>query len=216
MVFVSMTDDELLARTAQYQIQYSNRRQRRRYRRSGLQPSQEYLNAFRSPLQSLDRAALMGSVSQAVSDNENADRNPNDPQTVFRISTEYDDHSEDNLFMEQEDDDIPSVTELERIPDEDDICSDSDDSISEDEDLDETGTDNVHRRRIEQRLQQRRHPASLVNPIPPASSVPAASGGTSSNGEVLKPHARFFIEREKSMVSIKFDPPPYVGVSFQR
>ena len=172
------------------------------------------MNAFRSPLRSLDRAGLVGSVSQAASDNENADRNPNDPQTEFRISTEYDDHSEDNLFMEQEEDDIPSVTELERIPDEDDICSDSDDSISEDEDLDETGMGNVHRRRIEQRLQQRRHPASLVNPIPPASSLPAGSGGTSSNGEVLKPHARFFIEREKSMVSIKFDPPPYVGLSF--
>jgi hypothetical protein len=73
---------------------------------------------------------------------------------------------------------------------------------------------NVHRRRIElQRLQsmQRRRPASLVNPIPPPSSAPAGSSGASSNVEVLKPHARFFIEREKSMVSIKFDPPPYVG-----
>lgn len=211
---MSMTSDELLARTAQYQIQYSNRRHRRRNRRSGLQPSEEYLNAFRSPLQSLDRTVLMGPASRAASDNENADRNANDPQTEFRITTEYDENSEDNLFMEREDDDVPSVPELERIQDDDDICSESDDSISEDEDLDDTTMGNVHRRRIElQRLQsmQRRRPASLVNPIPPPSSVPAGSSGTSSNVEVLKPHARFFIEREKSMVSIKFDPPPYVG-----
>lgn len=214
MVFVSMTSDELLARTAQYQIQYSSHRRRRRSRRSGLQPSQEYLTAFRSPLQSLDRTVLMGPASHAPSDNENAARNANDPQADFRITTEYDENSEDNLFMEREEDDGPSVAELERIQEEEDICSDSEDSISEDEDLDDTNMGNVHRRRIElQRLQsmQRRRPASLVNPIPPPSSAPAGASGVSTNVEVLKPHARFFIEREKSMVSIKFDPPPYVG-----
>jgi hypothetical protein len=55
---------------------------------------------------------------------------------------------------------------------------------------------------------------SLIDPIPPP---PVGSGSGSGSGpsgaggaEVMKPHARFFIEREKSMVSIKFDPPPYV------
>ena len=39
----------------------------------------------------------------------------------------------------------------------------------------------------------------------------AKEGEPSAGGklEVLAPHARFFIEREKSMVSIKFDPPVY-------
>lgn len=211
---MSMTSDELLARTAQYQIQYSSHRRRRRNRRFGLQPSQEYLTAFRSPLQSLDRTVLMGPASHATSDSENADRNANDPQAEFRITTDYDEFPDDNPFMEREDDAGPSIAELERIQEEDDLCSESEDSISEDEDLDDSNMGNVHRRRIElQRLQsmQRRRPASLVNPIPPPSSTPAGPSGVSSNVEVLKPHARFFIEREKSMVSIKFDPPPYVG-----
>lgn len=95
----------------------------------------------------------------------------------------------------------------------------ADGACCEDEDLDDSNLGNVHRRRIElQRLQsmQRRRPASLVNPIPPPSSAPPGSSGASSNVEVLKPHARFFIEREKSMVSIKFDPPPYVGSCIRR
>ncbi|KAJ5169184.1 uncharacterized protein N7482_004778 [Penicillium canariense] len=211
MVFVSMTSDELLARTAQYQIQYSSTRRRRRNRRLGLQPSQEYLTAFRSPLQSLERTVLMGPDSHAASD-EATERNANDPQTEFRITTEYDEHSEDSLFMEHEDDDAPSVAELERLQEEDDLlCSDSDDSASDDEDLDDTTMSGVHRRRLElQRLgsMQRRRPASLVDPLPPPSSAPPGSHAPPPNVEVLKPHARFFIEREKSMVSIKFDPPP--------
>jgi hypothetical protein len=216
MVFVSMTSDELLARTAQYQLQYPSHRRRRRNRRYGLQPSQEYLTAFRSPLQSLDRTVPMGPASHATSDNENA---ANDPQAEFRITTDYDEYPEDNSFMEREDDNGPSVAELERVQEDDDFCSESEESISEDEDLDDSNTGNVHRRRIElQRLQsmQRRRPASLVNPIPPPSSAPAGSTGASSNVEVLKPHARFFIEREKSMVSIKFDPPPYVGLCIRQ
>lgn len=214
-----MTSDELLARTAQYQLQYPTHRRRRRNRRYGLQPSQEYLTAFRSPLQSLDRTPLMGSASHATSDNENADRNANDPQAEFHITTDFDEYPEDNSFMQREDDDGPSVAELEQIQEDEDIWPESEDSISEDEDLDDSNLGNVHRRRIElQRLQsmQRRRPASLVNPIPPPSSAPPGSSGASSNVEVLKPHARFFIEREKSMVSIKFDPPPYVGSCIRR
>ncbi|KAF3391353.1 hypothetical protein F1880_007530 [Penicillium rolfsii] len=214
MVFVSMTSDELLTRTAQYQLQYPSHRRRRRNRRYGLQPSQEYLTAFRSPLQSLDRTVPMGPVSHTASDNENADRSGNDPQAEFRITTEYDEHPEENLFMQREDDNGPSVSELERVQEDDDAWPESEDSISEDDDLDDSNMGNVHRRRIElQRLQsmQRRRPASLVNPIPPPSSASAGASGASGatpNVEVMKPHARFFIEREKSMVSIKFDPPP--------
>lgn len=59
MIFVSMTSDELLARTAQYQIQYSPARRRpSRSRRNGTRPSQEYPNSSRSPLQSLERTVL--------------------------------------------------------------------------------------------------------------------------------------------------------------
>lgn len=230
MVFVSMTSDELLARTAQYQIQYSSTRRRRRPRRTGLQPSQEYLHAFRSPLQSLERTVLMGPDSNtAPEENESADRNANDPQAEFRVTTEYDDNSEDNVFIDREDEDIPSITELERIQEDDLLCSDTDESVSDDDDNDDTTMSTFHRRRLE--LQRRigtmrrqysdptsrhRQPPSLVDPLPPQQDTTSESNGTATGTvgtEVMKPHARFFIEREKSMVSIKFDPPPYVRSS---
>ena len=217
---MSMTSDELLARTAQYQIQYSSTRRRRRNRRTGLQPSQEYLNAFRSPLQSAERTVLMGSDSHpnpAVTESAGRDH---DPQTEFRVTTEYDE-TEENVFSTREDDDVPSIAELERIQNEADLlCSDSEqDSVTDEDENDDSTMSTFHRRRLElqRRLgsmrrqysdpsQRSRYAPSLVDPIP----APPVAGPSrdSSNAEVLKPHARFFIEREKSMVSIKFDPPP--------
>ncbi|CAL5874071.1 uncharacterized protein PFLUO_LOCUS8358 [Penicillium psychrofluorescens] len=237
MVFVSMTSDELLARTAEYQIQYSNTRRRRRNRRSGMQPSQEYLTAYRSPLQSLERTVLMGPDSSA-SDPElpATDREANDPQAEFRVTTEYDENSEETGFLEpeaNEDLNVLPLSELERMNQADQssdlMCSDSDESESDDDDEDghNSNLSTFARRRIELRrrigsmrrqysaeereLQRRRQGPSLVDPVPPLPPAPAPDAAHESNPsspEVLKPHARFFIEREKSMVSIKFDPPP--------
>lgn len=222
---MSMTSDELLARTAQYQIQYSNRRHRRRERRLGLQPSQEYLNpSARPPTQPIvERTILVGPESSVASTLESAGQNTPDPQTEFRVTTDYDDTTDENVFVHREDDDmLPSVTELERVNEEDDLlCSDSEDDSASDDDEDDNSIHNlVRRRRLENQRrvnsirrqaletsQRRRPPPSLVDPIPPPShSTPPAI--PASDAEVLKPYARFFIEREKSMVSIKFDPPP--------
>lgn len=216
-----MTSDELLARTAQYQIQYSSARRRRRNRRTGLQPSQEYLTAFRSPLRLLERTVLLGPDSNpALDDNENPNRNANDPQTEFRVTTEYED-TEDNVFVEREDDE-PPIAEAERVEGEDDLlCSESEDSVSDEEDNEDTSTNITSQRRADLQRRagsmRRQHSDPTSARRPPGSGEPSAaatsgSGGL-SNTEVLKPHARFFIERGKSMVSIKFDPPPYVIIS---
>ncbi|EPS27300.1 hypothetical protein PDE_02243 [Penicillium oxalicum 114-2] len=208
MIFVSMTADDLLSRTAQYQIQYSHARRRRRNRRSGLQPSQEYLNSYQSPMQTSTRAPSAVSATQLTSENAAPGQDASDPQSDFRVMVDYDDNSDDHLFVDHDDDESPSVMELERVQEDEDECSDSSESTSDDED-DETTTDSVYRRRVELQRQHRRRLGSLVDPRSPHSSAPAAAlVGTSLNGEVMKPHARFFIEREKSMVSIKFDPPP--------
>lgn len=224
-----MTSDELLARTAQYQIQHSSTRRRRRNRRMGLQPSQEYLNAHRSPLPSVDRTVLMDPDSHLNPETEPAGRDAHDPQTEFRVTTEYDENPEENVFVQREDDDVPSIAELERIQGEEDpLCSDSEDeSVTDEDDNDDSAMSTFHRRRLEfqRRIgsmrrhysdpsQRRRQAPSLVDPMP-APSVPGPSG-ESAHPEVLKPHARFFIEREKSMVSIKFDPPPYAPISVHR
>ncbi|KAJ5373660.1 hypothetical protein N7517_005666 [Penicillium concentricum] len=182
MVFVAMTSDELLARTAQYQIQYSSGRYRRRGRRSGMQPSQEYLTGFRPPLQNLERTVLMSPHSAAVP------HAAEDPQAQFRITTEYDENNED--FGEDEDW-RSALLERSLAEQTEDPLSDTDESPS-----DEEGSSGRHQRRP--RVEYER--------------LDALSRATEQRpvAEVLKPHARFFIEREKSMVTIKFDPPPYV------
>ncbi|KAJ6021578.1 hypothetical protein N7540_007082 [Penicillium herquei] len=228
MVFVTMDSDEALARTIQYQIQYSSRR-RRRERRHGLQPSQEYLNgSSRPPLQSVERTVLVGPDPNVASSSEGrSTRGP--PTDGFRVTTEYNCTTTIDGFGEQDDDDIfPSVAELETVNDDDDfMCSDSDEDSASDDDEEEsnTMTNFSNRRRLEAQSQrrlasmrrqasdptQRHRQPSLVDPNPPASLFGAgssAAASSSSAADALKPYARFFIEREKSMVTIKFDPPP--------
>lgn len=204
MVFVAMTSDELLARTAQYQIQYPSGRIRRRARRSGMQPSQEYLSGYRPPLQNLERTVLMGPNSASVP------RTSEDPQAQFRITTEYD---ENNDSSGEEEDWRSTLLERAQAEQTEDHFSDTDHSPTDEED----SSSRRHRRFDTQRArfiephqlsalsrisEHRLHRGpSLVHPNPPAELAQPAA-------EVLKPHARFFIEREKSMVTIKFDPPP--------
>lgn len=219
MVFVSMASDDLLARTAQYQIQNSSAHRRHNRRRLRALPSQEYLNSYRPPLQSLERNAPTGLDPQSTTNNENIERNANDRQPEFRVTTDYDENSEDSVFLGHEDDEGPSIAELEGFQEEDLFGSGSEDGISDDDedeeeeedegdeeedddDGDDGGLNVVNRRRRE--LQRQDQP-SLIDPIPPP---PTGGPSGASGSEILKPHARFFIDRNKSMVSIKFDPPP--------
>ncbi|KAI9924405.1 hypothetical protein AWENTII_003851 [Aspergillus wentii] len=226
MVFVSMSSDELLARTAQYQIQYSNARRRRRNRRNGMQPSEEYLNGFRYPLQSLERTVLGGSDSHSDSDNDFITLAG--PMPDFRLTIDYDENSDHGNFYEQEnEEDAPSIAEIEGLQieqmEDDILCSESDESES-DYDPNEMSIFNRRRRDLlrymrtsrrqyamEQReLQRRRQVPNSIEPVasPASPAAPQYSVINSRGHEVLRPHARFFIERAKSMVSIKFDPPP--------
>lgn len=222
-----MASDELLARTAQYQMQNSGVYRHQNRRRTRVLPSQEYLNSYRPPLQSLERNVPTGPNSQSTTDIENTGRNANDRQTEFRVTTDYNENSEDSVFLGHEDDEGPSIAELERIQEEDLFDSGSEDGISDDDNdeeeeedgeeeeeeedddnegdednEDERGLNIVSRRRRE--LQRQDQP-SLIDPIPPP---PTGGPGGASGSEILKPHARFFIDRNRSMVSIKFDPPP--------
>ncbi|OXV06945.1 hypothetical protein Egran_05287 [Elaphomyces granulatus] len=240
MIFVSMTSDELLARTAQYQIQHPTHRPRpRRSRRRGAHLSQEYPDTFRPPLQSLGRVTLTGPEEYSDSEIEPgtlAVIRPGPAELVrstsggstpeFRVTTDFDDKSEDDDSDDdrpENDDDFPSAADMERMDfeqlEEELLCPDDEESES-DVDYNEIS---AFRGRLELRrrmrgtrqldnpddndLRRRRIP-SLVEPV--ASTIPGNSSYTGSSRvpEVLKPHACFFIEREKSMVSIKFDTPP--------
>jgi hypothetical protein len=128
----------------------------------------------------------------------------------FQVTTEYDGASENDDGCDMDDED-----------DADDVDgSESDESETERGVVSDEAT--FYRRRdemlqrieavewsyeMEQRgLERRRRIPNRVEPA--ASSAPPESRPAgSSSPPVLKPHARFFIERAKSMVSIKFDPP---------
>lgn len=194
-----MNSDELLDRTAQYQIQHSNPRRRRRPRHSGLPPSQEYLSGFRPSLPHHERTVLTGPNSRSVSDTSE------DPQTQFRITTEYDENHASHLHSDPEET-ISTLLDGTEEPTERYI-SDTDDDPSDDEDDMSMSQSSL--------LQSRRRGASGRYPDSrprrdPSLSHSNPSAPNPSTAEVLKPHARFLLEHQNSMVTIKFDPPPYV------
>lgn len=231
MVFVSMSCDELLEHTAQYNIQYSSRRNRR----SAMQPSQEYMNAYRTPLQALERTPLLAppeAQSESEADpNDSGALNPDvhEPMPGFRVTTEYDEQTDNNdSFRLNRDEDLPSITQIERLQmdrmEDDLLCSDTDYSESDDDAT--TSVYSRRRRELQRQVRMMRRQYAMEpegiprrRPVPsliqPAGSTQTSSSqnnteATNSSPQLLKPHARFFIERSKSMVSIKFDPPPYV------
>ncbi|KAI9374171.1 hypothetical protein BJX61DRAFT_342779 [Aspergillus egyptiacus] len=245
MVFVSMSSDELLSRTAQYQIQYSGYRGQSSqpsltypplFRRpSRTQPSQEYLNSYRTPLQTLERATLGGLDSPSDSDTDASELpdSPNqntDVTTEFRVSMEYDERPDSNDHdISGEDSSVSqssAMASLERMatayPMEDDfLCSDTEDSSSEDDDASESNSFNARRRQLQRQvrnmrrqyameqseLQRSRHTPNSVPPSAPSAPRPGQSTHPSNLG-LMKPLAQFFIKRPKSSVSLKFDPPP--------
>jgi hypothetical protein len=114
MIFVSMDDDNLLARTANYQIQYTPRKHSHRYRRPEhgqirLRPTHEYFNSVRSPLRSLARTAVDPTYLEASGPFTNPNSTPmtgdfhtqvdtsDAPPLVpgFRVTMSFDDNSDD-------------------------------------------------------------------------------------------------------------------------
>jgi hypothetical protein len=197
-----------------------------------MRPSEEYANAFRSPLRSLERELIRDPDLYSDSDFDSTgpvtstagaptDRNPT---SEFRVTTEFDERSDDGDDDQDNDDDFPSAAEMERMQmvqiEDDALCSEDEDSASDD-DANEMSAFNRGRLDMRRRmraarrqdilgdpdgLRRRRMVPSLIEPVGPPSMDNYYPDG---NSEVMKPHAQFFIEREKSIVSIKFDPPPY-------
>ncbi|OJD12590.1 hypothetical protein ACJ73_09324 [Blastomyces percursus] len=237
MIFVSMTLDELLERTAKYQIVYSPsslRPRRRRHLRGNF--SHRYLSSTRSPLRSLERPTLGGAGNWSDSENEptpppSFDTGPivyRSSSSDFRVTTHFDDKSDDDI-NDEDPEEIPSSTDIDRMRMEqiesEMRCPDLD------VDSDETsgwisGSLIREQRRFRRRMRQaisdvdatgtlsgrgrRRLVPSLIEPSSTLRNRDALTNGSkpaASDPEVMKPHARFFIEKEKSMVSIKFDPP---------
>ncbi|KAL4909472.1 hypothetical protein BDW74DRAFT_174676 [Aspergillus multicolor] len=185
MVFVSMSADELLARTTQYQIQYAGSRSHRSRRHRGMQPSEEYLNSYRTPLQTLERAALTSFDSPSesetdtgeatnVTSNQTADQSPE-----FRVITEYDERSDGteldrlaNNFLEPQPSDTERPEESRNMYsmyplEEDFLCSDSVDSSSDEDESSETRSYNSRRRDLQRHVRALRRQYAREHDEPP-------------------------------------------------
>lgn len=240
MIFVSMSSDELLEKTAQYQIHYSSRNRRgHRSRRQYAQPSQEYMNAYRSPLQAIERSDNPAGdlESGATTNHETVPllAPPSNIEPQFRVTTENEDNSDVGPHDNQENnDDLPPPRFFYFNEDGELLCPEEGgdesgegdgggDGAGEEEETTafNRGRFDMRRRIRGHRNQHGMHRNRLTAPsrIEPVAGFGGAAGGrpstsSSETPEVMKPHARFFIEREKSMVNIKFDPPPYVPLLF--
>ncbi len=262
MIFVSSDDNNLLSRTAQYQIQYSPRRARSRrneFSQIRLQSSHEHYNSSRSPLRSIDRSTYLQNPFPPMRQPENsaitpmtADFNgdyPRDgcsvPQQIpgFHVTTRFDDIDSDNedATARQSLSDLAGA-EIDRVLNlrdhyltqhgrpsfdrevNEDLSSDSsaeEEDESADEFLARTGIDLHDISPEERRLMTPNHISRLMEdrhsrqwrrrrrrePSRIEVANPDAVTGNSKAAEVLAPHARFFIRRHKSCVTVRFDPP---------
>ena len=279
MVFIAMSDDDLLSRTAQYRIRYSPKR----YRRPGcparaeqsqirLGPSHEYYNSVRSPLRPIDRSTYLedpysgadavwrppnSSITAMTADfmersTSHAATNTDQQVPGFRVTTNFDelsDGEEEARILtgqytlepssETTDADLQRLTAFRdhyapppyrrEHTSGDDESDDSQGSSVDDENLSELLRDQDvdynslpareqvqamdwarARRSWHERPDYRRAtPAhvEVTSPVPDG-ALPTNGNGAAESG-VLLPHARFFIRRDKSCVSIRFDPPTY-------
>ncbi|KAL4942131.1 hypothetical protein BDV06DRAFT_169338 [Aspergillus oleicola] len=235
MVFVSMSADDMLERTARYQIQYFGSRSHRGRPRSGMQPSQEYMNSYRTPLQTLERASLASFNSPSDSETDTSEPtgtssgHNTEPTADFHITTEYDERPEGTEHDRPGDNlDMPQALEPRRLErtgtiyslEDDFLCSDSESSGSDEDDTSEFNSFSSRRRNLQRQVRAARRQYAMdqdelprrrhVPPIPPSAPLAPRPGPTARPTGVglMKPLAQFFIKRPKSSVSLKFDPPP--------
>lgn len=198
MVFVSMNSDELLARTAQYRIQYIPRSSLRRTERE-TQPlapivSIRHNDDGSTMTRAQVRAQRLYNIGLDDEDNEyRVAQVPSEfivspPQ--FQVTTECSDDEGDDPTSRS---DWRAPNRIGSLPFE----SDSSDEGGELADIGVYGIEYRRRRRRRTPLWETREAT------PEASQEPSRAAA----GELMAPHARFFIERDKSKCTIRFDPP---------
>ncbi|TVY78236.1 hypothetical protein LSUE1_G008903 [Lachnellula suecica] len=205
MVFISMTSDDLLTRTAQYQIQYSPPRNRR----SGAEPSNQLPpivsirhNGDGSMTTAQARARRLYNIGLQDEDCDYrtaqipSDFTANAPP--FQVTTECDDSDGDETAARRRHRSLHRLMGGGLRFEE----SDSSDSEPASEWGELGGTVPPPRPR-------RRQTASNItlSEAAEASQVATQEAVRAVGGELMAPHARFFIERDKSKCTVRFDPP---------
>ena len=235
MIFISMDSEDLLSRTARYQIREASPPYRSAssspLRSTQLSPgsgSPESLNDDRPPSRRADDAVLRN-IPPPISDSRRYARQPraasvrrisdqgagvgfpvpgaNDNFThlletaslptplPFAVTTTCDDHSGD----EEEESSAVTLADRyrrDRMPPPYESSDDTEDGFN---------------RWVESRARlmgiPTRHRRSRRRAAPSRIEIAESPTIENESANLLMPHAMFFIEREKSMISIKFDPP---------
>lgn len=207
-----MTSDDLLTRTAGYHIVYSPEEFRQRHRRPRLPPMRLYPEiAARNSVR--ERTTISDQPSDADGGSSAASRR--DPSSSFRVTTNFEDKSD-----EEEDEadraDLSSPSEFGRSSAErltsQLLTPQEGDSESEESD----NADDLYLRRNQrllrhamnnpERMDRRRFFPSVIEQSGNQSGANNSNRPAQGSG-LIRPHARFFIQRGRSMVSLKFDPP---------
>ncbi|TGJ82007.1 hypothetical protein E0Z10_g6769 [Xylaria hypoxylon] len=203
MVFVSMTSDHLLNRTAQYQIQYSPARSSSRRMERETQP----LNPIVSIRHNEDgstmtraqvRARRLYNIGLELDDEDNdvgvaqipSEFNVSPPP--FQVTTECSDDEADEVNLRLNG---RTPNRIGSLPFE----SDSSDDEGPD-DFSISGTDYRSRRR-------RNRSSTALAEAAEAVQIATQEAVRAVGGELMTPNARFYIEPHKSKCTIRFDPP---------
>lgn len=230
MVFISMTSDHLLARTAQYQIKYSSNRGARRRGESRFigQPPIMSIHHHGDGTMSTEQARARRLFDIGQQDEECNYRTAQIPADfevlngpAFRVTTECsdDDSDETSSFLRRPPNRFggPSFEES----DDEDLLSPIRDEYPLEHELPSLGPAEIPAhatrptRSVRLRLGARSdHPPAATVTDPPVETRtidgPQSTGleaGSATGEELMAPHARFFIERDKSKCTVRFDPP---------
>ncbi|KAI2468543.1 hypothetical protein F4781DRAFT_397576 [Annulohypoxylon bovei var. microspora] len=199
MVFVSMTSDHLLNRTAQYQIQYSTSRSSPRRIERESQP----LTPIVSIRHNEDGSTMTHAQIRArrlyniwMEDEDNNVRVAQIPSEFnvsppFRVTTECSDDEGDDPIPRG---DWRPPNRIGSLPFESETSDD------------EGGLNDFSEAYHRLRRRRNRSNTALAEAVE-AAQVATQEAVRAVGGELMVPHARFFIERNKSKCTIKFDPP---------
>ncbi|CAJ2507013.1 Uu.00g081990.m01.CDS01 [Anthostomella pinea] len=208
MVFISMTSDHLLTRTAQYAIQYSPPRSSSRRVEREMQP----LAPIVSVRHNEDGSTMTTSQQRmrrfyeiGVQDRHNELRVAQIPSEFnaspppFHVTTECSDDDAEDPAPRGEWGAPNRIGSLRFESDTQRLGSDSSDEAAAD-DFSYTGTDDRLRR-------HRQRSTSALAEAAEAAQVATQEAVRAVGGELMAPHARFFIEQNKTKCTIRFDPP---------
>lgn len=208
MVFISMTSDDLLTRTAQYQIKYSPAKPRR----SGSQRPNE-LPPIVSVRHNDDGSMTTAQVRARRLYNiglEDEDCDYRTAQIPFEFTENAPPFQVTTECSDTEDEEPPAASSRHRTVHRIMSSIRFEDSDSSEEDVETVPWHEDYFHGMNRAsLPRRRETASNITlaEAAEASQIATQEAVRAVGGELMAPHARFFIEREKSKCTVRFDPP---------